>query len=232
MASFNDFTKFYKTLSNTELINILENPASYQPEAIEASKIEFSNRQLSENEITDAKKILREKEFLTRQNDQKRKERKLEIEKKGNAFIAALNPNQKRIAKNEKSIRTVVIALSFIIIYELVRFFQIGPCFIKAFTFTPFEGIIYLLPFAILPVALLLFWRRKSTGWESLSNFPCFLSCGNDRDHHECIYFESNKSGFSISETVYNRRYNAIDHFCRCIIYDKPGKNPRRVFHR
>jgi hypothetical protein len=47
----NDFSEYYKTINDTELLGILNNPSHYQPAAVEAAKEEFYKRQLSETEI-------------------------------------------------------------------------------------------------------------------------------------------------------------------------------------
>lgn len=63
MTTANDFGKYYKTISNTELLGILENPGDYQTAAVEAAKKEFSDRQLSDTEIEEAKKTLEAKQL-------------------------------------------------------------------------------------------------------------------------------------------------------------------------
>jgi hypothetical protein len=41
MGISNDFSEYYKTISNAELLNILEKPLGYQLAAIEAAKKNF-----------------------------------------------------------------------------------------------------------------------------------------------------------------------------------------------
>jgi hypothetical protein len=48
MATLTNFSEYYKTISNSELLQIVENPHDYQPNAVEAAKHEFAARQLSE----------------------------------------------------------------------------------------------------------------------------------------------------------------------------------------
>ena len=55
MTTSNDFSEYYKTISNSELLTILDNPGDYQTLAVEAAKQEFSYRQLSDEEIQPAK---------------------------------------------------------------------------------------------------------------------------------------------------------------------------------
>jgi hypothetical protein len=49
---------FFKHISNSDLLHILENPNQYQKSAIESAKVEFANRQLSDAELNDAKELL------------------------------------------------------------------------------------------------------------------------------------------------------------------------------
>ena len=58
MTISNNFSEYYKSISDTELLSILDNTDDYQPMAIEAAKVEFSNRQLSDTEIQEARQPL------------------------------------------------------------------------------------------------------------------------------------------------------------------------------
>lgn len=40
MATANEFSKYYQTISNTALVQIMENPEDHQPLAVEAAKEE------------------------------------------------------------------------------------------------------------------------------------------------------------------------------------------------
>lgn len=41
----NEFIKRYKTLSNSDLLRVIENQSDYQPEAVEAAMAEINNHQ-------------------------------------------------------------------------------------------------------------------------------------------------------------------------------------------
>lgn len=64
-----NFSEYYKTITNSELLDILEHPENYQLAAIEAAKKEFENRQLSEEEIEKAKQLLLEKNCKKKNNE-------------------------------------------------------------------------------------------------------------------------------------------------------------------
>ena len=60
--STNPFTEYYKTITNTELIIILDNKGKYQQEAVEAANLEFNDRNLSAEQIAEARVPIIEKE--------------------------------------------------------------------------------------------------------------------------------------------------------------------------
>ncbi|MEO6631391.1 MAG: hypothetical protein ABIN13_06700, partial [Mucilaginibacter sp.] len=47
----NQFTARYKTLSNADLLKIIDTPADYQPEAVEAANDELAARTLVDDEL-------------------------------------------------------------------------------------------------------------------------------------------------------------------------------------
>lgn len=179
MAIQPDIPRFYTRLSNTELLDILENPGSFQAEAIKAAKAELFNRQLSEEEISNAKDNLQENQSLTEMRDQKEKDFKEGIDKKGNSLIASFNPNQKGISKNEKSIRIILIALGVLFLYESLKDFTMIQIVIKEIASMPFEAIVVILPIVILPLALFLFWKRSAAGWRLLTVWLTFFIVRN-----------------------------------------------------
>lgn len=50
--STNSFTTIYKSFSNKELYEVIQNKNDYQPAAAEAAIVEFQNRNLSDDELT------------------------------------------------------------------------------------------------------------------------------------------------------------------------------------
>lgn len=174
-----DYSRFYKRLSNSELLDILENPGSYQAVAIEAAKKEFLNRQLSQQELAKLKNDRRENQLLIEEKAQKKKAFQNKMEYNGNSIIASINPDQEGICKNERSIRIIVIGLGVLVLYQLIRDFTIIRFFIKNMAGMLLETISIILPIVILPVALFLFWKRRSAGWRLLSIWLTFFIMDN-----------------------------------------------------
>lgn len=164
-----DFSSFYKRLSIAELLDILENPGSYQAVAIEAAKKEFSNRQLSEKELAILKNDQLENQLLMEEKEQKKKAFQDKMEYNGNSIIASINPDQEGISKNERSIRIVVVGLSAICFYQVIREIPTIQIFIKDFADMPIVAFYLTLELIVLPLALFLFWKRRPTGWRLLT---------------------------------------------------------------
>ena len=174
MTTSNDFGKYYKTISNTELLSILENPDDYQASAVEAAKKEFSDRQLSDKEIKEAKEPL----VVRQQQKEKQTEIIKAIEDKikstGNTLIETLNPIQAGIPSAEKTIRFIIILFGGLFLFEFLKDFRTHLAYIKDIPRFPGESILYLFPYLLLPVSLIAFWKRKSIGWVLLTIFVVF----------------------------------------------------------
>lgn len=174
MTTSNDFGKYYKTISNTELLSILENPGDYQAPAVEAAKKEFSDRQLSDKEIKEAKEPL----VVRQQEKEKQVEKMKAIEEKvkstGYKIIETLNPIQTGIPSAEKTIRFIIIVFGGLFLYEFLKDFRTHLAYIKDIPRFPEESILYLFPYLLLPVSLIAFWKRKRIGWVLLTIFVVF----------------------------------------------------------
>jgi hypothetical protein len=83
----NNFSDYYKTISDTELLNILDNPDGYQLLAFEAAKEEFAKRQLSDTEIQQARQLLIAKQVQKEKEREKAKAVEIKIRAVGHTFI-------------------------------------------------------------------------------------------------------------------------------------------------
>ena len=174
MTTANDFGKYYKTISNTELLSILENPGDYQASAIETAKKEFSDRQLSDTEIEEAKKPLDAKQLQKEKQAEIIKTIEEKIKSTGNTLIETLNPIQTGIPSAEKTIRFIIIVFSGLFLYEFIKDFRTHLAYVKDIPRFPTESILYLFPFLLLPLSIIIFWQRKSIGWVLLTIFVTF----------------------------------------------------------
>ncbi|HEY6435931.1 MAG TPA: hypothetical protein VIY47_05025 [Ignavibacteriaceae bacterium] len=174
MITLNDFSKYYKTISDTELLGILENPDDYQPLAVEAAKIEFANRQLSDSAIKEAKEPLIAKQILKEKQKEKVKAIEDKVKATGYTLIETLNPIQSGISSPEKKIRLIVIVFGGLFLYHIINDFQTHLVIAKDFPRFPYDTISYFIPLILLPVAIFTFWKRKSFGWTLLVIYLTF----------------------------------------------------------
>jgi len=178
MATSNNFSEYYKTISATELLSILDNPDDYQALAVEAARVEFSNRQLSDTEIQEARQPLIAKQIQKEKEWEKIKAVETKIKTARHTFIDTINPIQSGTPSTEKTIRLIVIIFGGIFLYQFIKNFRTHLAYVKDIPRFPFESIIYLLPQILLPVATIAFWKRKTFGWILLSVFLTFSAVG------------------------------------------------------
>lgn len=178
MLSLKDFSEYYKTISDTELINILDNPNNYQPIAIEAAREEYEKRALSESDIQEARQPL-----IAEQEEKDRKSEKLKaVETKlkatAHTLIDTINPVQSEKPSTDKTIRFIVIIFGGLFLYQLIADFGTHLAYIKDFPEFPFASSMYLLPQIFLPIATITFWKRKTVGWILLTIFITSTAVG------------------------------------------------------
>jgi hypothetical protein len=162
----NQFSERYKTFSNSDLLRVIENQSDYQPEAVEAAKTEINQRNLSDEEFTEAKSDLEPE----RQVKQKQNKKKAEVEQKvmslGTSVFDTINPIQKTAPTAERLIRLITIVFGLIAIFKWYNQFGL----VKFMLTDNSAGwdlsmIEYFLPLILLPIATILFWLRKKSGW-------------------------------------------------------------------
>ena len=174
MTTSNDFSEFYKSISNTELLSILDNSGDYQPLAVEAAKKEFFMRQLSETEIKEARKPIIAKQIQKEKQREKVKAIENKIKTTGYTLIDTLKPIQTGIPSTEKTIRLIIIVFGSLFLYQFINDFKIHVMYIKDIPAFPFESTLYLAPLILLPAAILTFWKRIRIGWFLLAIFITF----------------------------------------------------------
>lgn len=169
-----DFKEYYRKVSNTELLDILDNPNKYQSLAQEIAKKEFLERNLSEEEINSARQPLIEQKLLKEKNKEKLQAIEESLKNKSNKIIDTLNPIQKERPTIEKGIYLIFISFGFIFVYQLTTQYSIFIISIKQFSHSPFINFVTVLPIIILPIALITFLNRKQIGWILLSFYLTF----------------------------------------------------------
>ncbi len=162
----NKFIERYKTISNSDLLRVIENKSDYQPEAVEAAKTEINQRNLSDKEMIEAKSELE----IELQEGINKIEKRSKVEQKiksfGTLFFDLINPIQKSAPTPEKLIKLITIVFGLIVVVNWYNEFG----FVK-FMLTEETGrwdlsmVEYFIPLITLPVAVILFGFRKKSGW-------------------------------------------------------------------
>ena len=167
MPSQFQFSEYFKTLSTTDILEILENPHNYEPEAIEVAKDELSSRQLSEVEIEEAKEPLIEKQEKLEQRQQKIKAIEDKVKSAGDFLSDTLNPVVTETPTATTYIRIITVVYGLFCLYSYITNF-------RGLWYTILDMFHYpiAMPFVLLmilePVAIYLFWKRKHVGWNLL----------------------------------------------------------------
>jgi len=174
MNSLQEFADRYKKLSNSELLDILQHPGNYQPLAVEAAKNEMASRQLSEEDIYEARQTLLARQFKKDQLNEKNELLKSKLIEAGNVLYDTINPIQTSPASAIKLVRLISIVFTGLILYQLVNDFQLIT-FILRGKETGFGFTLYLFPLLIEISGTILFWLKNQVGWILLSLF-CSLS--------------------------------------------------------
>lgn len=162
----NQFSERFKTFSNSSLLRVIKNQSDYQAEAIEAAKSEINSRSLSDRAIRESKSELEAEE----KEKQKQKEKRAKVEQKvrtiGTSVFDTVNPFQESAPTAERQIRLITLIFALIGVFKwfnqfgLVKFMLIDNS--AEWDLSLIEPF---LPMILLPLALILFWLRKRSGW-------------------------------------------------------------------
>jgi len=167
-----EFTELYKKLSNSALLRIIAESDKYNPTAVETAKTEIESRQLSVQELNQAKYKITEQEEKKKLEIEKRNQRDEKIKNHASTLFDTINPIQNGIQTPEKIIRLTALIFGGLAIYRLYQ--QFG---MLRFMFTDsgaewdLSMVEYFFPIIILPIAIILFWKRTKIGWILLSIF-------------------------------------------------------------
>jgi len=203
MVTSNNFNEYYKKISDTELLSILDNPGDYQPIAVEAAKQELASRQLTDIEIREARHPLLAKQAQKEKEKERIKAVETRIKNVGHSFIDTINPIQSEIPATEKTIRLIVIVFGGIFLYQLIKDFRTHVAIVKDIPSFPFESILHLSLLILLPVAIFTFWKRKKLGWILLTIFLTFSAVGAMWSLFHS--FTWNPSGFPAMDNLFPR---------------------------
>ena len=167
-----EYTEIYQRLSNSELLTIISESEKYNPIAVETARKEIENRQLSEDELKQAKSKINQQKTNKKREIEKRKEREEKIKKNASTIFETINPVQNGIQTPEKIIRLSILIFGGLAIYRLYEQFGIFRfMFSDSGANWDFSMVEYVFPIILLPIAVILFWKRLKLGWIMLAVF-------------------------------------------------------------
>ena len=178
MMTADDFREQYKKLSNHELLEIFANKSDYQPLAIEAAQQEINERNLSGYELEEATQILNDKNEQKEKQIQKVKAVESRIKNAGNTFIDTINPIQPQTPTVDKIIKIISLVYGGIFLFTIIKDFKLIIYSLEDFLDFPGISLFFLVPLFLLPVAVILFFKRKTAGWIVLTIFVSWNATG------------------------------------------------------
>lgn len=156
-----EFTERYKEYPNTELLRIINNSQNYRSDAVEAAKIIFEARQLSDNELEIAEKELEAEKQV--EIDKKAKQDR--IKKSVISALSKISPIQNKRVIVGRVINILSIILGGIFCYKVYKEAQLIKYLFKDIADWDFSVIPYFLLIIIVPLSVILFYMRKRIGW-------------------------------------------------------------------
>jgi len=174
-----DFLDKFKNYSNSELFKIIDSQADYQPAAVEAAKSILAGRQLSDQEIENARAELSVQQQEEELKNQKKKEIENKVKEIGNSIIENVNPIQTKEVTADKMILIISIVLGLISIKKNYQEFAM----LRFMLSDDRAGwdlsmLLYIFPIILLPLGTVLFWRRKKSGWLLLVIYLTYTAIG------------------------------------------------------
>lgn len=115
----NDFTEKFKTYSNTDLLKIIQNPDDYQPLAVETAKTIFTSRQLSEEDIENAKAELESQRQDKEIQTQKKKDLENKVKNIADSLLETLNPIYTDTPTTDKIIKIICIVFGGLFLFQV-----------------------------------------------------------------------------------------------------------------
>lgn len=176
----NPFTERYKSLSNSELVEIVDNSPDYQDEAVDAAKMELANRKLSLKELNEAREELE----IQNERSNATAEKIREVETKVLDYRDGLWEKAKSYWKSADLVKRQILIITLLFGCISVYYFVVNyPILQMIFTdfWIDLSVLLFLAPLFILPVAVVLFWLKKGLGWILLTaylTFKCVLTIG------------------------------------------------------
>ena len=175
----NNFTELYKTWATDKLLDIVDSPSDYQPLAVDAARLELHRRQLSAEQLEEAKTIQADRKKVKADKQQKTKAIEDKIKSVGSSIEDTFNPIQQEIPTTDKYIKLISLLLGGLSLYQFYKEFgMLKFMFTDSSASWDFSMVLYFLPLFLVPTAGLLLWFRKKHGWTLSILFFSYTAAG------------------------------------------------------
>ena len=171
MYTLQDFAERYKMISTAELLEILEHPSQYQSIAVSAAKAEFDSRNLSAQDIDEARLSLADKKNKADRQNEKQEEIRGKLVNVRNVVFDTVSPVQSGISTAVKIIRITAVVFSLLVMYKIFVNFDLLVDIAKGNSRENFGFTLYFFPILVEVLANLFFWLKKKVGWLLLAFF-------------------------------------------------------------
>ncbi len=176
--SVNPFSEQYQSLSNTELLEIVSRAVDYQPFAVDAARQELKVRQLTAEQIQEAKRELQFKKQAKENKKHKIRAIEEKVKSTGVSALEVLNPIKKEKPTTDKSINYISIFCGLLFLIQLPGKFNFFKFMLtqnhrkwESSTVLDFSMLFILL------IGAILFWRKKILGWVFVAAYFAATTC-------------------------------------------------------
>lgn len=171
----NPFPQRYQAYSDAALLDILDHPDDYTPEALAAAQAELQGRNLSEQALADA----RQEGLPAQQARQQRHAQVTKAKSQLATLLDTLNPIQSVATTAERWARWLSIAFVLLAIAAWYENFALVAFMLPEIQHEwDFYFVELLAPLVLLTVGAVLFAWRKGLGWHLMATYLVFATMG------------------------------------------------------
>ena len=177
----NQFTERYKSISNSDLLKIIDKPEDYQILAVEAAKQELANRQLSDHEIANAKTELKSKTRIEEDEIEKKKIFETQVKEFGIDVSEAVMGISMQTKKpgSPKIVRLLSLSLLIYLGFVLYDNFEKIIFLFQEIEKANIFSFVIVFRLSLIATTIILFWKHKRTGWILLATYLIFNIFGD-----------------------------------------------------
>ncbi|MFP9113966.1 hypothetical protein ACLI1A_08480 [Flavobacterium sp. RHBU_3] len=220
----------YQNYPDAKLLDVIDNPNAYRPEAIETAQALLDERQLTDEQIATLRRRNAEAAFEAAAPLVQRKEQQDRLKLKAKSFIEDISPANHAPGSSARMVKTITLFFIASYIYMLWGNVRFVYYLITHFNHVDLFSALRLLEALFMPVAIYLFYRQKRAGWVMLFCYTIagvLLSGLNAFNTFRPVYFDFLQED-DISDMFNQYLIKTIVHGCLC--YGLVRRNVREVF--